>query len=418
VGVSWTLAGRRLQGREGSVDCRVERGPPHAYRPTLGRRCDVQRTHGKPDCIADPGRHNLFEKQPRHVVARRTERGSSMRILRSACGLWWLLVVLAFAAAGSVRAQPAAAQSTDPAASATAANPVLVGAYVNKIQDLSFRENRYTIDFYLWFRWKAEGALADYKPLESFEIINGKIESKGSIVEKKIGDINYAVVRVSATMAETWELAEFPFDSHTVRINIEDSALTIPDLVFTPDRTNSGLGDELDIAGWNALNFIADVKDKVYRTNYGDISLPKDARSDYSRFVFGVDLARASFGSAIKLLSTVLLATAVAFVAFFVKPSDLDARFGMGVGSLFAVAASAFISASLVPDSGEMTVSDKLHMVALGFIFATLLISALGLKLEVGGREELAFKIDRYCLVLLPLAFFGWAAWEVWRSLR
>jgi hypothetical protein len=88
------------------------------------------------------------------------------------------------------------------------------------------------------------------------------------------------------------------------------------------------------------------------------------------------------------------------------------------VGSLFAVAASAFISASLVPDSGEMTVSDKLHMVALGFIFLTLLISALGLKLEVTGREELAFKLDRYCLVLMPLAFFGWAAFEVWRSLR
>jgi hypothetical protein len=338
-----------------------------------------------------------------------------MRFFRSPPGLWMLgglLALLALMFTGVARAQPATAGGT------AAGNPVLVGVYVNKIQDLNFRENKYVIDFYLWFRWKPEGALAEFKPLDSFEIINGKIEDKGSIVEKQIGDLNYVSVRVSATMSETWELSRFPFDSHTVRINIEDSALTIPDLVFMPDRNNSGLGDEIDIAGWNALNFMVDVKDKIYRTNYGDTSLPKDARSDYSRFVFGVDLERVSFGSAIKLLSTVLLATAVAFVAFFVKPSDLDARFGMGVGSLFAVAASAFISASLVPDSGEMTVSDKLHMVALGFIFLTLLISALGLKLEVTGREELAFKIDRYCLVLLPLAFFGWAAFEVWRSLR
>lgn len=347
-----------------------------------------------------------------------------MQLLRSARGLWIIGVVLATLVAGIVQAQPAApaapasAPGADPGAAPAATTQVLIGAYVNKIQDLNFRENKYEIDFYLWFRWKAEGALAEYKPLESFEIINGKIDNKGSVVEKTIGDLNYALVRVAATMSETWELARFPFDSHTVRINIEDSGLTIPDLVFTPDRSNSGIGDELDIAGWNALNFMVDVKDKVYRTNYGDISLPTDARSDYSRFVFGVDLERVSLGSAVKLLSTVLLATAVAFVAFFVKPSDLDARFGMGVGSLFAVAASAFISASLVPDSGEMTVSDKIHMVALGFIFATLLISALGLKLEVTGREELAFRIDRVCLVLLPLLFFGWAAWEVWRSLR
>jgi hypothetical protein len=356
-----------------------------------------------------------MNSRPARAVCAAHDNEVQMQLLRSARGLWMIITVLAILFASVAQAQPAAPAAP---ASAAASTTVLVGTYVNKIQDLNFRENKYEIDFYLWFRWKAEGALAEYKPLDSFEIINGKIDSKGSVVEKKIGDLNYALVRVAATMSETWELARFPFDSHTVRIHIEDSGLTIPDLVFTPDRNNSGLGDELDIAGWNALNFVADVKAKVYRTNYGDISLPKDARSDYSRFVFGVDLERVSLGSAVKLLSTVLLATAVAFVAFLVKPSDLDARFGMGVGSLFAVAASAFISASLVPDSGEMTVSDKIHMVALGFIFATLLISALGLKLEVGGREELAFKIDRYCVVLMPLAFFGWSAWEIWRSLR
>ena len=333
---------------------------------------------------------------------------------RSTRSLWMLGALLVLWTSVSTWAQP----TPQPVPAVPTASQVLVGAYVNKLQDLNFRENKYAIDFYLWFRWKAEGPLADYKPLDSFEIINGKIENKGSVVEKKIGDVNYALVRVAATMSETWELARFPFDAHTVRVNIEDSGLTIPDLVFTPDKNNSGLGDELDIAGWGASNFVADARNKVYRTNYGDTSLPSDARSEYSRFTFDIDLQRLSLGSAIKLLSTVLLATAVAFVAFLVKPSDLDARFGMGVGSLFAVAASAFISASLVPDSGEMTVSDKIHMAALGFIFATLLLSSLGLKLEVGGREELAYKIDRYCVLLLPLLFYGWSAWEIWRSLR
>ena len=64
-------------------------------------------------------------------------------------------------------------------------------------------------------------------------------------------------------------------------------------------------------------------------------------------------------GAAIKLLSTVILATGVAFVSFMVKPSDLDARFGMGVGALFAVAASAFIVSASVPDSASLTVADQ-----------------------------------------------------------
>lgn len=295
---------------------------------------------------------------------------------------------------------------------------VVVGSFVNKIRDLNFKENKYALDFYLWFRWKAEGALADYKPLESFEIINGKIENKSSIDEKKIGDMNYAAVRVSATMSENWMLAQYPFDAHSMKVYIEDSRFTSKDIVFVADKTNSRLGDEIDMAGWSASNFAADVKAKVYRTNYGDISQPADARSEYSRFIFAMDIRRDSFGSALKLLSTVLLATAVAFVAFMVKPSDLDARFGMGVGALFAVAASAFIAASSVPDSGVMTVADMVHMIALAFIFASLLVSAVCLKLEVTGREELAFRIDHYCLALFPLAFYGWAAYVVWGALR
>lgn len=326
----------------------------------------------------------------------------TMNIWRACRAFAAMLFVLGVALPGAM-AQPA---------------QVTVGTYINKIQDLNFRENKYALDFFIWFRWKAEGKLADYKPLESFEIINGKIENKTSVVEKKIGDLNYASARVSATIAESWELKAFPFDWHRTGVRIEDSSNTALDLVFVPDKANSQLGDEIDLAGWTASKFDASVTTKTYRTNYGDISLPSEAKSEYSRFIMAWDLDRIGWGAAAKLLSTVFLATAVAFVSFMVKPSDLDARFGMGVGGLFAVAASAFIASGSVPDSGSMTLADQIHMVALGFIFATLLISAYCLRLEVSGKEELAFRIDHWCLGVLPLLFFGWTAFTIWRTLH
>ena len=314
-----------------------------------------------------------------------------------------LLGALVFCISGGARAVPA---------------EVVVGTYVNKVQDLNFRENKYTLDFFIWFRWKAQGALADYKPLDSFEIINGRIDSRTSIVEKKIGDMNYAAARISATIAEAWDLTDFPFDWHRTQVRIEDGGLTTLDLVFVNDKANSRLGDEIDMAGWRAANFGSDVVRKLYRTNYGDTSLPTDAQSEYSRYMISWDLDRVGWGTAIKLLSTVILATGVAFVSFMVKPSDLDARFGMGVGALFAVAASAFIVSASVPDSASLTVADRLHMVALAGIFFTLLISAFCLRLEVRGREELAFRIDHWCLAILPLLFYGWVTWAIVRAAR
>lgn len=305
------------------------------------------------------------------------------------------------------------------AAAQAAPSPVIVGTYVKGIRDLDFKENRYVADFFIWFRWKDSPDLQNYKPLESFELQNGTVSSDGktSVVEKEVNGEHYASARIVATINEPWDLVKFPFDRHRIKISIEDSSLPAEALVFVADQPNSKLGDELSVAGWVASHFDTAVTTMTYRSNYGDPTLSSDASSSFSRFTFGLDLDRQTFGSALKLLSTVLLATAVAFVAFMVKPSDLDARFGMGVGSLFAVAASAFVAAGSVPDSGVMTLADHMHMVALAFIFVSLLISAIALKFEVTGREELAFKIDRIVLVVMPLLFYGWAGWTVLRAM-
>ena len=296
--------------------------------------------------------------------------------------------------------------------------PVTIGVFVNKIQDLNFRENKYTLDFFIWFRWKAEGELADYQPLESFEIINGRIDSKTSVIEKKIRDVNYASARISATISDTWNLTSFPFDWHRNEVRIENSVYTSDKLQFVADQSNSRLGAEIDMPGWDASRFDVKVVERLYRTNYGDISLPTEAESVYSRFIASWEIRRTGWGGAVKLLLTVFLATAVAFVAFLVRPSDLDARFGMGVGALFAVVASSVVVSSATPDSGTMTLADQIHLVALAFIFTTLLLSAYGLHLELSDKERRAAQIDHWSISVLPVLFFGWAVWAIWRAVN
>lgn len=317
-----------------------------------------------------------------------------------------LSLLLAFAvllgAATGAQAQPA---------------EVVVGAYVNKLQDINFRESLFNVDFYIWFRWKPEGALKDYKPLESMELINGRIDSKTSVVEKQIGDTNYASARIAATIFKNWELASFPFDRHQLSIYVEDSQFVASQLRFIADETNSRLGDELGVPGWTMSKFTPSVSTKTYKTNYGDVSLPTDARSDYSRFTFGMNMDRANFGSAAKLLSTVLAATLVAFVAFAIRPVDVDPRFGLPVGALFAVAASAFVVASAVPDSGVLTVADQLHMVSMLFIFFVLVESAISLKWDEAEQEARWKRMDRIALILYPVAFFAWTGTVIVRAL-
>ena len=305
-----------------------------------------------------------------------------------------------------------------PAARAAEPAKVIVGAYVNKLNEISFPQSKYSIDFYIWFRWKPEGELKDYKPLESMELINGRIESKSSIVEKTIGDTNYASARIAATIFKNWELKAFPFDSHRMFVHVEDSQFFAEQVQFVPDVPNSRLGDELGVPGWTLTGFKPEVTQKTYKTNYGDASLPTDALSNYSRFTFGMNMERASFGSAAKLLSTVLAATLVAFIAFAIRPVDVDPRFGLPVGALFAVAASAFVVASSVPDSGVLTVADQMHMLAMLFIFGVLVQSAISLKWDESEQEAKWKRSDGLALIVFPILFFACTAWIVASGLR
>lgn len=295
---------------------------------------------------------------------------------------------------------------------------VVVGTYINKVQEVSFRDSRIAIDFYIWFRWKAEGELKDYKPLESMEIINGRVDAKSSVVEKKIGDLSYASARLTATIFKTWGLETFPFDHHQVRVHVEDSQYVNDALVFEPDLPNSRIGDELTLPGWRLSDFEIQGVPKTYKTNYGDTSLPTDALSTYSRLSFGMTMWRDGWGSAVKLLSTVVFATLVAFVTFGIKPSDVDPRFGLGIGALFAVAASAFVVASTQPDSGVLTIADEMHIVSMGFIFASVVQSAFCLKWDEAGLEERYRKVDFWSMILFPALFLGWAVWLVSKAFR
>jgi hypothetical protein len=305
------------------------------------------------------------------------------------------------------------------AAPATAApGKVIVGTYINKMHEVSFKDSKFTLDFYIWFRWKPVGPLADYKPLESMDLINGRVDSKTAVVEKKIGDMNYASARLTATVFETWRLETFPFDKHHVQVHVEDSGLFIDQLVFEPDLTNSRLGDEIALAGWTVSGFVTNAVAKTYKTNYGDTSLPTDAQSTFSRLTFGMNMTRQGFGPAVKLLSTVIFATLVAFVAFGIRPADVDPRFGLGVGALFAVAASAFVVASTVPDSDLLTIADQVHIIAMGFIFASIVQSAFCLKWDEAGEEARWKRVDAWSRVIFPLLFLLWTGWLIGRAFR
>lgn len=278
---------------------------------------------------------------------------------------------------------------------------VYVGMYVNRIYDVSLRDNKFSADFYLWFRWKNK----DLDPVKSFEIVGGEKTFQSDPFRSKAGDVNYAFSRVSAVLTQYWDVSAFPFDDHVLTVQVEDGDYEKEVLTYVLDAGNLGKSPEIKIPGWALDKFYFGVTPYTYATNYGDPTLPAENQSVYSRFYCSVRVVRAGIGYFVKLLFGMFIAAIIAFLAFFIKPNDLDPRFGLGVGGIFAAVASQYVITSSLPDTNIMTIADQLHIATFVFVFLSIAESTMSLWLFNSGREQRSKTLDHFCRYAVPISY-------------
>ncbi len=316
-------------------------------------------------------------------------------------GIVLFISIMAFFLAsvgGRAQTVPATTEAAATSAPSTAPDEPLphhvnVGIYVNQIKSVDLKTNSFVVDFWIWFRWKG----TSIKPMESFEIVGGHVDSKENEVHDVVKGYNYAAARVTATVTKFFDIARFPLDAHALAIEVEDGEMEKERLVFEGDVKNSGLSPDLLVPGWHIQQTSSRVVDHEYATNYGNIALETGNKSVYSRFIFQIDLRRPGMGFYFKLFWSLFLATVIALLAMLIDPIDLDPRFGLGVGAIFAAIASAYVISSSLPETNQYTLADKLNMLAVGIIFLSIVQSVFSLRLWKGGREAASKKFDRIC---------------------
>lgn len=201
-----------------------------------------------------------------------------------------------------------------------------------------------------------------------------------------------------------------------LRIAIEDGSNEEFRVKYGADAENSEISPHVQVPGWKLTDAHSEVVQQRYGTNYGDTSLPTHNESVYSRYMFSIGLARPNYGYFIKLLFGLFVATAIAFLAFCMKPSE--PRFGLGAGAIFAAVASEYICAANLPVTNVLTMADVLHILAFVFIFLSIAESTAAWHLFQSGidsRIRLSRRLDLWSLLVLGGSYVGLSMWTVLR---
>jgi hypothetical protein len=96
----------------------------------------------------------------------------------------------------------------------------------------------------------------------------------------------------------------------------------------------------------------------------------------------------------------------------------MDSRFGLSVGSLFAVVGNKYIIDSALPDSASFTLVDTLHGITLMFILLVIAANAYSLRLIKQNKIQQSIRFDNVTAFVVFIIYAALNAWFIWRAVK
>ena len=281
-----------------------------------------------------------------------------------------------------------------------APDTVYTGIYITSIHDIDFKQKEYSINCWLWLKYKNK----DFDFMQNLEVPQAKNFIKSYSTLDTSGDKVYLLMKLQCVMKDSWTLDNFPFDRQKLRLSIENSQYDSESLVFAADTFGNHYDPRFVVSGWNIDSFKVSTKIKDYETTFGDPSLDKP-HSEYGSYRVNIGITRDALSLFWKMFIGMYLAFLIAYVCFFIHADSTESRFGLSVGSLFAVIGNKYVIDSALPETSSFTLVDTLHGVTLFFIFMIIVSTAYALRLIKKYDIAVANRFDKRMGIILIILY-------------
>lgn len=278
---------------------------------------------------------------------------------------------------------------------------VKVGIYLDHIVDLSTKNTKWTVAFYIWFKWKDK----DLHPGKNFQVLNGEILSIEKIDSTSLDNQFYEQYRVVTEITKFFNVTRYPRDNHLLTIAIENKIYQWQQMQYIPDIEVSDISSRVKLPGY-AINdsIIMVTKPHPYKTSRGNARFSAE-QSVYDQLIYGLEIYRSDWGLYFKMFLSLFASVAIAFLVFFMKPTD-DGRVSLGIGAFFASIASSYVSTTELPGVGILTLCDMINILGMVTIFLTVLCSVAVKHLAVDSNKENMAKIfNKVSFVVFVLGY-------------
>lgn len=263
---------------------------------------------------------------------------------------------------------------------------VKVGVYVLHVGKYDFQSANTPLDFYLIFQCQ---------PICShlnFEIMNAT-NANSKLVAKQQGVLIY---RVQADLNKTDNLRNYPFDSHTLDIIIEDKELTRDIMDFHADQKTTSLDDNLSVVGYRLLpTWTTQVTDHYYKV----------FDRTFSSYKFTMFIERPWLAGILKGILPALIVVCCSFLALFMKIEHSSQRLGIATSTLITAAVFHLNLTASLPPLGYVTYADMFMLINYLCLLAVLIDVVLTTYFVDSAYQVKAEQMNIHCAWIVPVAW-------------
>lgn len=219
-------------------------------------------------------------------------------------------------------------------------------------------------------------------------------------------------MKMQCVMKDSWKTENFPFDHQKLRLSVENSQYDSKSLIFKPDTLGNNYDPRFTLRGWNIDSFNVAEGIKKYETAFGDEEMIKP-HTEYSAYRVNIVLTRDAMGLFWKMFLGMYVSFLIAYMCFYIHADNIESRFGLSVGSLFAVIGNKYIIDSALPESTTFTLVDTLHGITLLFIFFVITCTTYSIKLSKKKSLAAANRFDMIAAQTLLIIYVLLNTWFI-----
>lgn len=258
---------------------------------------------------------------------------------------------------------------------------VVIGTYLERIENLDIKESSWSYEFYLWFKWKPNEVdmlgVKDntHKNELPFTIINGDI-LKCDVVDHYTdpkNNVEYVQYFVKAKNTQFFDVSLYPIDKHDLIIPIEHKWLDRTQVYFEPDTVDSKVSSRVMINGYEKNQNIKLIeKSHAYKSARGNPKFASGYKIDFSQYRMAFSIYKGGLSVILKLFLILYVAVFVTFIApFSADPSRYT------VGALFTTAGANYILASKLPATNNYSLAEIINAFCVVVILTMMALLAI-----------------------------------------